>query len=329
MKTREKFINIFNFKPIDSLPVVEWACWWNETTDLWMRQGLPETENGTELMRYFGIDLLVQEWFRLRGKNFPAPSHHCAGIVSSLQEYEKLKQAGMLFKPEFIDTVSFDRYFEEHVAGNVAFWFTLEGFFWFPRTLLGVQEHLFAFYDQPELIHRMNQDLISYYKIILEKVLAKYQPEFMTFAEDMSYNNGAMISEDQFNEFMLPYYQELIPIIKKHGTKVFIDSDGDITECVHWFKRAGIEGILPLERQAGVDISALRRNHPEFLFLGAFDKTIMHMGEAAIRREFERLMPTARQGGCIISCDHQTPPAVSLADYKLYLRLFREYAKLS
>ncbi len=52
----------------------------------------------------------------------------------------------------------------------------------------------------------------------------------------------------------------------------------------------------------------------------------MTRGEAAMRAEFERLLPVARKGGFIPSVDHQTPPGVSLADYRLYLSLFREYA---
>jgi hypothetical protein len=46
---------------------------------------------------------------------------------------------------------------------------------------------------------------------------------------------------------------------------------------------------------------------------------------AALRAEFEQLLPTAAKGGFLISCDHQTPPAVSYADYQLYVKLFREY----
>lgn len=43
-------------------------------------------------------------------------------------------------------------------------------------------------------------------------------------------------------------------------------------------------------------------------------------------RPFDRLLPLARQGGFLVSCDHQTPPGVSYRDYQCYLRLFREYA---
>jgi hypothetical protein len=34
------------------------------------------------------------------------------------------------------------------------------------------------------------------------------------------------------------------------------------------------------------------------------------------------------RSGCYIpSCDHQTPPAVSVEDYRLYVRLLYEYAE--
>ena len=61
-------------------------------------------------------------------------------------------------------------------------------------------------------------------------------------------------------------------------------------------------------------------------FIGCFDKMVMNRGESAMRAEFERLLPTAATGGLIVSCDHQTPPGVSYDDYRLYLRLFHEYA---
>ena len=52
----------------------------------------------------------------------------------------------------------------------------------------------------------------------------------------------------------------------------------------------------------------------------------MPYGEEGMRKEFERLLPVARKGGFLISCDHQTPPGVSLDNYRIYMRLFKEYA---
>ena len=46
--------------------------------------------------------------------------------------------------------------------GDAVVWTTLEGFFWFPRTLMDVQSLSYAYYDQPELIHQMNSDLLDF-----------------------------------------------------------------------------------------------------------------------------------------------------------------------
>lgn len=54
---------------------------------------------------------------------------------------------------------------------------------------------------------------------------------------------------------------------------------------------------------------------------------IMSDGEAALRREFERLLPCIRRGRYIVSVDHQTPPSVSAEEYRLYSSLLREYAR--
>jgi uroporphyrinogen-III decarboxylase len=203
----------------------------------------------------------------------------------------------------------------------------LEGFFWFPRTLLGIQDHLYAFYDQPELMHRMNQDLANYHVQVLRQLAAVCRPAFMTFAEDMSYNHGPMLSRGLFEEFLAPYYCQVIPLLREMGTRVIIDSDGDVTEMVPWLRSVGIEGVLPLERQAGVDAAELRRAFPRFLMIGHYDKMVMARGETAMRAEFERLLPVMRQGGFIPSVDHQTPPGVSLDQYRVYLRLLEEYTE--
>jgi len=209
----------------------------------------------------------------------------------------------------------------------VVLWFSLNGFFWFPRTLLGIQRHLLAFYDQKELMHRINTDLLEWNLKVIDQLCAVCTPDWMTFAEDMSYNYGSMLSKQAFDEFMLPYYRQIVPKLKERGIITIIDSDGDITVPAHWFEEAGLEGILPLERQAGVDIAKLRREHPRMRFIGHFDKMTQDKGEDVMRAEFERLIPTAAKGGFLPSCDHQTPPGVSYEDYKVYIRLFQEYGE--
>ena len=151
------------------------------------------------------------------------------------------------------------------------------------------------------------------------------RPVFVTFAEDFSYNHGPMLSKALFDEFMAPYYRQIIPLARELGIIPIIDSDGDITAMVPWLADVGVDGFLPLERQAGVDGDTLRRKFPQLQIVGHFDKMTMPLGEEAMRAEFERLLPLMRTGGFIPSVDHQTPPGVSLETYRVYLRLLQEY----
>lgn len=64
---------------------------------------------------------------------------------------------------------------------DYANWITLDGFFWFPRTLFGIENHLLAFYDEPELMLEINQDLADYHKRVVEVVYTRIHPVFMTF----------------------------------------------------------------------------------------------------------------------------------------------------
>ena len=331
MTARERFQKTMSFEKPDRLPALEWATWWDQTIDRWRREGLEIRREeglteGESLMVHFGLDLHMQSWIGFTTEYTPAPAYHGAPLIASLSEYEAIKPT--LFPEHPLNDERMKQIRDRQASGAIA-WLTLEGPFWGPRRLLGIEGHLYAFYDEPELMHAINRDLCEYNKRVFESVLSYFTPDFMTFAEDMSYNGGPMISEALFDEFMLPYYEKMIPRIKDAGTKVFIDSDGDISKAICWFRRAGIEGILPLERQAGVDLEALRKRHPDFLFIGHYDKMVMNKGESAIRAEFERLLPVMRQGGFAPSVDHQTPPGVSLDEYRTYLRLFFEYCQIA
>lgn len=326
MTTRERFQAVMSFRPFDRLPIVEWASWWDQTIARWHRESLPaEITDRYDICRHFGLDVYYQGGIGVTRPGIPAPKSHGAGIVRDMDEYERIRQH--LYPIPAIDPVGWRRWRAEQEHGEAVLWFTLNGFFWYPRTLLGIEGHLYAFYDQPELMHRMNQDLVDWSIKAVDELCEVCIPDFMTFAEDMSYNHGSMLSKRQFDEFMAPYYRQITPRLKERRILSIVDSDGDITVPAAWFEEVGVDGMLPLERQAGVDVAEVRRLHPRMRFVGCFDKMTMNRGESAMRAEFERLLPTAAQGGLIISCDHQTPPGVSYDDYQLYLRLFKEYAR--
>ena len=73
-----------------------------------------------------------------------------------------------------------------------------------------------------------------------------------------------------------------------------------------------------------LDQAPLKEKYPQLLMLGGFDKTVMHKGEEAMRAEFARILPAVRAGGYIPAVDHQTPPDVTMENYRIFVRLLRE-----
>ena len=328
MNVRERFQSVMNFKPFDRLPLLEWCHWWDKTVERWVNDGdLPATlTERYALCDHFGLDMYKQGWFGAMG-TVPYPEVHGQGVIQSQADYERLRPQMYPDPASAVDETMWRQWAAQQARGEAVLWFTLEGAFWWPRTLFGIEPHMYAFYDHKDLMHQVIDDLATWELGVLDKILTHCTPDFMSFAEDLSYNHGPMLSKDLFDEFIAPFYRRMVPVLKKHGILAVVDSDGDIRLPTSWFEEVGVDGMLPLERQSGVDVAQLRRDHPKMRFIGCFDKMTMTKGEAAMRAEFERLLPTARQGGLILSCDHQTPPGVSYAQYQSYLKLFREYAQ--
>lgn len=148
----------------------------------------------------------------------------------------------------------------------------------------------------------INRDLTEYHKKCPDVIYSHIRSHFMTLAEDMSYHLWPMLSHDQYCEFMLPFCKELVPSIQARGTKVLIDTDDREEPLIPWFLEGGIEGILPLERMSGVDVNRICQNFPELIMIGGFDKTVMHLGEEAMRREFRIHAPYRMDPLLAVSC---------------------------
>ena len=90
MKNRERFLNTLNFKPVDRLPVIEWANWWDKTIDRWKKEGLPnDLVDPVEIRKYFGLDRGRQWWIGTKKPTFPSVDHQTPPEVS-LRTYLRL-----------------------------------------------------------------------------------------------------------------------------------------------------------------------------------------------------------------------------------------------
>ncbi len=253
-------------------------------------------------------------------------------VIETMEDWQKLrehadKELEIYFTDEAIEA-AYGPLKEGHDRGDYSIRLNIEGFFWVPREIMGIEAHLVGFYDEPELIHAINEYIMEVYSQKLMKVIELVQPDVVYIMEDLSGKNGPMISGEIFDEFVGDYYRRLIPMLKERGVKhVFVDTDGDFTMMIPYFMKAGVEGFLPMDVNAGMDIVKVREQFPTLKFIGGFNKLMIAEGREAIDKEFERILPVIRGGGYIVGADHQVAPSTSLENYKYYISRLKEVMK--
>lgn len=254
------------------------------------------------------------------------------GIMKDHADWEKLKQFSEQELSRFCTTEKIQQLYGPliagHERGDYSIRLNLEGFFWIPRELFGIEEHLYAFYDEPELMHEINDYVLQVYQTRVMEIIRLVQPDVVYFMEDLSGKNGPMISADCFEEYVGDYYRQLIPQMKAAGAgSILVDTDGDFSLLIPHFMAAGIEGFLPMDVNAGMDIVRVREQFPTLKFIGSYNKLEIAKGPEAIEREFRRILPVIRQGGYIVGSDHQVAPSTSLENYRFYISRLKEYMK--
>lgn len=314
---------VLHFETPARIPCAEWCMWWDQTLALWQEQGLPAGLDALALYDYFGLDKNIQFWLDHYSPQCPKPAHQARGLIADGADYEAVRPH--ILRADAVSSIAKDLQDAETMqqGGQAVAWYTVNGFFWFPRELFGIEEHLYAFYDHAALYHRICEDLLAWQISQIDELNRHLHCPFMTIAEDMSYNLGPMISRAMFDTFIAPYYKKLIPHIQRYGTKVFIDTDGNLTPMIPWLLDCGVDGVFPLERKAGVDIVGLRKQYPRLLMIGGFDKRCILGGKQAIAGEIAALRPAVESGGYIPAMDHQTPPGTTLENYRYYVSLLK------
>jgi uroporphyrinogen decarboxylase len=201
----------------------------------------------------------------------------------------------------------------------------LVGGYMYLRSLIGPEQVLYAFYEQPQLIH----DCMTTWFELADAVTARHQ-EFVTIdqffiGEDICYNHGPLIAPDMIREFLFPYYRQLLTNIRQRQIDrdrhlyFHVDTDGHAGPIIDLYGLLGMDVMSPFEVAAGCDVVALGRRHPELVMLGGIDKRVLARGPEAIDRFLERTIPAMRErGGYVPTCDHGVPAEVSYGDYLHY-----------
>lgn len=195
------------------------------------------------------------------------------------------------------------------------------------RNWMGVEAVSYLVYDDPAFFEEMVETLCHLTCTVLERAFQTgVRVDAVSLWEDMCYNAGPLLGPKHFRQFLVPRYQRITELCRRHGVSViYLDSDGRIDELVPLWLEGGVDTLFPIEVGTwGGDPVAFRARYGKSLrMLGGFSKLTLARGPEAIDREIERLTPLVEEGGYIPLPDHRVPPDVPWRNYLHYLKQAR------
>jgi len=196
------------------------------------------------------------------------------------------------------------------------------GYYSMLRNWIGTENLCYMLYDNPKLVEECLEVLTEFALRVLSKAVREIPFDFYYIHEDMAGKGGPLMGPELFRKFILPHYKRFVDFLKSNGVKiVLVDTDGDHRVLIPVMLEAGVDGFGPMERAAGMDPVAIRREYGRSLcMVGGVDKREIAKGPKAIDAELARsVLPIIDQGGFIPTIDHAVHPAVSLDDFNYYL----------
>jgi uroporphyrinogen decarboxylase len=205
------------------------------------------------------------------------------------------------------------------------------GFFGFLRDWMGLENLLYAFYDDPELIEDMMDTVLNLELEVIRWTTKDIQVDWAYFYEDMAYKTAPLISPDMVRKFMVPRYRKVADLLHQNCVDILImESDGNLTKLIPLWLECGINGFSPLEVAAGMDAVALKKEYGnDAILVGNIDKRALLKGQEAIREEVMYKLPfLLEKGGYFPALDHYVPPDITYENYCYYTNTLREVAGL-
>lgn len=190
------------------------------------------------------------------------------------------------------------------------------GFYGSLRDMVGMERLSMLFYDEPDLVEEMMDAILELFLEAVDRLFSDFQPDAVCLWEDMAYRAGSLLNPRLVRQFMLPRYRRMTAALQKHEIPfVFLDSDGDVSELIPTWLEAGIDGVVPMEVQSGMDVARARERYPNLLMMGGIDKKALAAGREAIDAEMDKVQRTIATGGYVPFFDHGLPHDVSYEDF--------------
>jgi hypothetical protein len=183
----------------------------------------------------------------------------------------------------------------------------------------GLEMFAYLWADYPDLVLRWMRALEHHTRRYVELSAHPENGELAMIYSDMAYKQRLMFGKRALLQLgVFDDVADICAACHDKGMRVIFHSDGNIMDIVDDLVAAGIDGLNPLEKAAGMDIFALRRRYPELILVGGVDVThLLPFGTPdEVRRETRRIIQeVGADGRLLIGSSTELGDDVPLANY--------------
>lgn len=157
---------------------------------------------------------------------------------------------------------------------------------------MGMVEFSKHFRNESELY----KQLVKFYAKVMEMEIkglihaSNKEKRIINILDDVAFKGRPMISPERWKKDFLPYYKKINKIIAEAGMIPQIHTDGDPTELIPCFQKAGFQGLQGWE--GGADPFEINERFPDFVVIGFGDVSdiLPYGSESKIRAHVKKLM---------------------------------------
>jgi len=363
MNERERFRALFNYEPVDRIPLYYFGTW-KETKERWIRessgaltfehgiithipgmdtdwevpmwtcQGLVNTgvigDKTPEVLEETDDHIIISDhvgehaMFSKRGTSMTHVIKHA--LEPTRESWENFKKYFDPYDPRRL-VEGWEVKAQEILKEDRVLSFLGGSLYGSIRNWMGLEAISYLMYDDPDLHREMTEYMADFYMILMKPVLEVIPFDMAYIFEDCCGVNGPLFSPHIFEEVYAPQYERIVSFYKQNNvTFVLVDSDGKSDTFIPLWAKSGVDIMFPVEVGTwGGNVADLRNKYGENLrFMGGVNKYVIAKGEDSIREHLLSLKPEVDKGGYLPLPDHRLTPDTSLKMFKDYIRIFHE-----
>jgi uroporphyrinogen decarboxylase len=202
----------------------------------------------------------------------------------------------------------------------------------YPAYLRGMDNLMMDLIEQPELVRKLIEISVDHTTTLMKKA-RELGADLFVFGDDYAGNSGPIMSPRHFKEFFLPGMGEVVQTAKQLGAYAVKHTDGNILSIIEMIIGTGIDGIHPLDPEAGMDIQEVKRKYGnEVCVIGNIDTGELlteSKSEAVEESVRQTILDVAPGGGYIIASANSIHAYVKPDNYVAMLNAARRYGNYS